>query len=123
MAHRLPGCGVCPLIKIRPLRGAPVRSWANFKPHLMTLEDQKEQFSFAYVRAVAAVAQVAVTKPTVDDDSIDLNFRKRGGGGVLRSPQIDAQIKCTEAATLTAHHLSFSLKIKNYEELRPADVL
>lgn len=40
----------------------------------MTLDQQKEQFSYAYVRAVAAVAQIAVTPPTVDDDSVDLIF-------------------------------------------------
>jgi hypothetical protein len=89
----------------------------------MTLDEQKEQFSFAYVRAVAAVAQVAATKPTIDDDSIDLNFRMRGGGGIRRSPQIDAQVKCTETVALNGPNFSFTIKIKNYDELRPTDVL
>lgn len=88
----------------------------------MTLEQQKEQFSFAYVRAVAAVAQVAVTVPEIDDDSIDLNFRRRGGGGRIRSPQVDAQIKCTSGAVLRASDFSFALDIKNYDELRPTNV-
>lgn len=89
----------------------------------MTIQDQKEQFSYAYVRAVAAVARVSVTKPEVDDDSIDLNFRTKTSGGLRRSPQIDAQVKCTEIASFSGQHLGFELKIKNYHELRPADVL
>lgn len=89
----------------------------------MTLDDQKEQFSFAYVRAVAAVAQIAVSEPTVDDDSVDLLFQRRGGGGIVRSPRVEAQVKCTGAASVTAAHVAFPLKIKNYDELRPTDVL
>jgi hypothetical protein len=89
----------------------------------MTLDDQKEQFSFAYVRAIAAVAQVAVTEPELDDDSVDLNLRFRGGVGLIRSPQLDVQVKCTASHLLDDGHLSFALKIKNYDELRPTNVL
>ena len=90
---------------------------------LMTEDDQKEQFSFAYARAVAAVAKVAVSEPSVDDDSIDLFFKVRGGGGVVRSAQLDAQVKCTEAANVNEAHVAHRLKLKNYDELRPTDVL
>ena len=89
----------------------------------MTIDDQKQQFSFAYARAVAAVARVAVDQPGVDDDSVDLSFRQRGGGGIVRSPQLDAQVKCTEAANIHPDHIAFALKLKNYEELRPINVL
>lgn len=89
----------------------------------MTIDDQKEQFSLAYARAVAAVAQISVCEPVVDDDSIDLIFQKRGGGGVVRSPRVEVQVKCTDAATITATHIVYPLKLKNYEELRPVDVL
>lgn len=43
----------------------------------MTEEQQKEQFSVAYVRAVAAVARVNTYKPEVDDDSVDIGFCAR----------------------------------------------
>lgn len=88
----------------------------------MTLDDQKEQFSFAYVRAVAATARIAVSEPAVDDDSIDLLFQQRGGGGAMRSPRVDAQVKCTEAAAVHTAHIAYPLKLKNYDELRPTNV-
>lgn len=89
----------------------------------MTIDDQKEQFSFAYARAVAAVAQVVVSEPTVDDDSVDLSFKKKGGGGAVRSPQLDVQVKCTESANIRADHIAYPLKLKNYDELRPTNLL
>ena len=89
----------------------------------MTIDDQKEQFSFAYARAVAAVAQVVVNEPTVDDDSVDLSFKKKGGGGKVRSPQLDVQVKCTESANVHANHVAYPLKLKNHEELRPTNLL
>ena len=39
---------------------------------MMDLNQCKEQFSIAYVRAVASAAGYGVQKPDVDDDSIDL---------------------------------------------------
>ena len=89
----------------------------------MTIDDQKEQFSFAYARAVAAVAKVSVSEPTVDDDSVDLEFRMKGGGVAFRSPQLAAQLKCTESASVRPDHIALSLKLKNYEELRPTNLL
>jgi hypothetical protein len=78
----------------------------------MTLDDQKEQFSFAYARAVAAVAQIAAPEPTVDDDSIALLFQQRGGGGVVRSPRVEAQVKCTDAASVHPARIAYPLKLK-----------
>jgi hypothetical protein len=89
----------------------------------MTIDDQKEQFSFAYARAVAAVAKVAVSEPAVDDDSVDLEFKLKGGGGAFRSPQLGAQVKCTETANVHQDHIAYALKLKNYEELRPTNLL
>ena len=89
----------------------------------MTIDDQKEQFSFAYARAVAAAAKVAVSEPSVDDDSVDLEFRMKGGGGAFRSPQLGAQVKCTESANVHQDHIAYALKLKNYEELRPTNLL
>lgn len=81
----------------------------------MTPTTRKEQFSIAYVHAIATAAGVAATRPTVDDDSVDLYLSARGG----RSPKIEAQLKCTENETrLIGGELSFPLPIKNYEDLR-----
>ena len=43
---------------------------------------QKEQFSQAYVQAVAACAGFGWSKPSVDDDSIDLCLHATGAAGV-----------------------------------------
>lgn len=40
----------------------------------------------------------------------------------MRSPQVDAQVKCTAAASVSATHVAYPLKIKNYDELRPTDL-
>ncbi len=63
------------------------------------LNQMKEQFSHAYVKAVAAVAGFAWYKPSVDDDSIDLGLAQRGGGGTTRSPRLEIQLKCHAMAT------------------------
>jgi hypothetical protein len=87
------------------------------------LNQRKEQFSNAYVRAVASVAGFTLAKPEVDDDSIDLIISQRGGGGTIRSPRVDVQMKCTGRNIMNNGALHFPLKIKNYEDLRVSDVL
>lgn len=91
----------------------------------MTLNDQKEHFSYAYARAISATAAVGVTKPELDDDSIDLVLLQKATGSVFRSPQLDLQVKCSEVSALSVSktHIHYPLKLKNYEELRAADVL
>ena len=61
----------------------------------MDLAQQKQEFSKAYVKAIAAAAGYATQEPTVDDDSVDLGVVARGGGGTVRSPRLDLQLKCT----------------------------
>lgn len=53
----------------------------------MTEEQQKEQFSVAYVRAVAAVAGINIYRPEVDDDSVDIGFAARAFDGLPLRPQ------------------------------------
>ncbi len=88
----------------------------------MDLNAQKEQFSVAYVRAVAAVAGYATGKFDVDDDSVDLTLAERGGRGTVRSPRLDLQLKCTDQDNLRDDRLAFELSLKNYEELRPINL-
>ncbi len=89
----------------------------------MDLSQRKEQFSFAYVRAVGATAGFGVSEPSVDDDSIDLMIASRGSGGTVKRPRLELQVKCTEAEGLTDEAFSYPLKIKNYDDLRDPDVL
>jgi hypothetical protein len=82
----------------------------------------KEQYSHSFVRAIASVAKFATYNPTVDDDSIDIGFCRKGGSGTIRSPRLEAQLKCTSADILKDDYLHFSLIKKNYDDLRIENV-
>jgi hypothetical protein len=84
---------------------------------------QKEQFSRAYIQAVAARAGFAWSAPSVDDDSVDMVLHQTGGGGTVRSPKVELQVKCKAAQTPTGDRISYSLKLKNYDDLRYTDLL
>lgn len=78
-----------------------------------------EEFSHAYIHAVASVVGCDVARANVDHDSVDITIKKRGGEGKYKSPQIDAQVKCTsQQDIINERHISFPLKIKNYNDLR-----
>ncbi len=89
----------------------------------MDISQQKQQFSLAYSHAVATVAGLALCDPRVDDDSIDVMFAQRGGSGTIRSPRLEAQLKCTKHGVTPGKNLSFDLKLKNYNDLRDANVV
>lgn len=91
--------------------------------HLMDISQRKEQYSIAYVRAVAATAGYATYKSEVDDDSIDLVLAARGGNGTFRSPRLEMQLKCTSRDVLDDNEIKYPLKVKNYDDLRPDNVL
>lgn len=84
----------------------------------MDLRQQQEQFSRAYVHAVATVAGFATYRPDVDDDSVDLGIAARGGTTTLRSPRLEAQLKCTSTGVRHDDELRFPLRLKNYDDLR-----
>ena len=86
----------------------------------MTPEQQMEQFSRAYVSAVAAAARVNVFNYAVDADSIDIGFAVRSVAGQPQSPRLEAQLKCCSLSlkqnkSKTARR--YSLKAKNHSEL------
>lgn len=72
-----------------------------------------QDFSSAYVRAISAVAGCSVTKPDVDDDSIDLILKRKREGTRIRSQQLDIQLKATYTDCLKENHVAYPLKIKN----------
>ncbi len=47
--------------------------------NLMDINQQKEQFSITYIRAIAAVACYSLYRPEIDNDSVDLGIISRGG--------------------------------------------
>jgi len=54
----------------------------------MHISQQQEQFSRAYVHAIASVAGFTIYTPQVDDDSVDLGIAQTGGRGTIRSPRL-----------------------------------
>jgi hypothetical protein len=92
----------------------------------MDLNAQKEKFSEAYVLAVAATAGYSTYKYNLDDDSVDLGIAARtipqpNGTIVTRSPRLEVQLKCTASPIPSSNHISFSLKVKNYNDLKATD--
>lgn len=89
----------------------------------MTLEQQKEQFSIAYVRAVAAAARVNIYKLEVDDDSIDIGFATRITSGRPSRPRIEAQLKCSAGIPEKNGGFRYPLLLKNYNDLSGDDLI
>ena len=84
---------------------------------------QKEQFSRAYVAAIAAQAGCNSAKPEVDDDSVDLTLKMKDLTDCKRSrSEVDIQLKCTTNGDFSQDILSYALPLKNYNDLRD-DVL
>jgi hypothetical protein len=87
----------------------------------MPITFRKEQFSRAYVAAVAAAAGYATSRPDPDIDKIDLTVHARGSEGHVRSPRVDLQLKCTEVDAGAGDALAFDLDRETYDILRAAD--
>lgn len=90
---------------------------------MMDLGQRKEQFSHAYVRAVASVAGYSASIPEVDDDSIDLVLAGRSVDGIPCRPRIELQLKCTSEDVVRADKIIYPLKRKNYDELKLTNLL
>ena len=88
-------------------------------PLRMDLNARKEQFSNAFVLAVAAVTGCSAAKPAPDIDSIDWTFSK-----VLpRRPRLDVQLKCTSNDDGRGDSIPFAPKRKNYDDLILVDLI
>jgi hypothetical protein len=83
----------------------------------MTDEQQKEQFSIAYIAAVAAAAGINRYGHEVDEDSIDMGFSVKSIAGVAQPPRLEAQLKCVTQLASDDRAFRYPLKVKNYNEL------
>jgi hypothetical protein len=80
---------------------------------------QQEQFSIAYIRAIAAAAGYSVEETGVDEDSIDCNIIQRGNEDTYPFTEIlRVQLKCTYAHKPNEQFLTYPLSLKNYNDLR-----
>ncbi|QFS52810.1 DUF4365 domain-containing protein [Nostoc sphaeroides] len=84
----------------------------------MDINQQKEQFSITYIRAIAAVAGYSLYRPEVDNDSVDLGIVSRGGTGKILSPRLELQLKCTARDILDENYIKYPLNLKNYNDLK-----
>jgi hypothetical protein len=89
----------------------------------MDVSQRQEQFSKAYVQAVAATAGYSCTTPVVDDDSVDVTIASKSSKGTIRSPRVEAQIKSWTTPLTVGEEWRYPLKIKNYDDLRVENVL
>lgn len=85
----------------------------------MSFNTQKEDFSYAYVHAVAATAGYSLQSATrrLDDSGIDATITVPGTINSKRLPRFDIQIKCTSQDILKEQTINYRLTAKNYEEL------
>lgn len=81
---------------------------------LMHPTSRMEQLSLAYIKAVASFCGYNSGKAEVDDDSIDLTISSSAG----RKAKLDLQLKASGVIDSTGESFSFSLSIKNYNDLR-----
>ncbi|MEQ8973263.1 MAG: DUF4365 domain-containing protein [Coleofasciculus chthonoplastes F3-SA18-01] len=90
----------------------------------MDINQRKEQFSYAYIYAVASTAgysfQIAA-KP-MDFDGIDIILAGGSGTGIIRYPRLELQVKCTSVNLVSHDIIRYSLPLKNYNDLRVENV-
>lgn len=89
----------------------------------MSLNTQKEDFSYAYVYAVTASAGYSLQAATrrLDLSGIDATITVPGKLNSKRLPRFDIQIKSTSLDVAKETSIKYPLSIKNYDELREVD--
>ncbi len=83
----------------------------------MDINQQKEQFSNAYLQALTSAAGYSLYKPFVDNDSVDWGIAAKGREGVVRAPRLELQLKSTSRDVLDRNTIRYPLKLKNYNDL------
>lgn len=85
----------------------------------MQLTEQQEEFSYAYIHAVASVAGYGVTKASrVEDNAgIDLTISAVGSRNLPREPSLHLQVKCTYQDVRRENQLIYSLDAQTHHRL------
>jgi hypothetical protein len=81
----------------------------------------KEEFSYAYIHAVAAAAGYSCANATrlLDMEGIDVTITAIGVQGTRRCPRIDLQVKCTSRTDIVHDDcIKYPLEVPAYEKLR-----
>jgi Domain of unknown function (DUF4365) len=80
----------------------------------------KEEFSYAYIHAVAAAAGYSCANATrlVDLEGIDITITALGFLGTRRCPRIDLQVKCTSRTDIVHDDcIKYPLEVPAYKKL------
>ena len=85
----------------------------------MYINTQKEEFSYAYINAVASAAGYSfqVAPRPLDLVGVDVTITGIASPGSRRRTRIDLQVKCTSQKLLDRDFVKIPLEIKNYDEL------
>ncbi|MGL6284520.1 MAG: DUF4365 domain-containing protein [Microcoleaceae cyanobacterium] len=86
----------------------------------MQINQQKEEFSYAYVYTISINAGYSfqITTRPLDAEGIDAVITGIGPMGSIRHPRLDLQIKSTSQNLIDGEYIKFPLTKKNYDELR-----
>lgn len=82
---------------------------------------QKQAFSVAYARAVAARAAFGYSTPEIDLDCVDATITGHIDARTPRGPRLDLQLKCTSRDLLRDDGVHFSLEVAHYDQLRSTE--
>lgn len=85
----------------------------------MFITTQKEEFSYAYISAVASTAGYSfqIAPRPLDMVGVDVTITGLVFPGSRRRTRLDLQLKCTSQDILDNENIKFPLEIKNYNEL------
>lgn len=86
---------------------------------MMNLTQRMEEFSRAYIAAVSAHAGFQISRPGVDDDSVDGIILSKQG----KRPRIEFQVKSTGQNLFRDENIAFPLSLKNYTDLRTETII
>ena len=86
----------------------------------MYITTQKEEFSYAYINAIASAAGYSfqIASRPLDQAGVDITITGLIIPTSRRRTRLDIQVKCTSRSLLESHAIKYPLDIKNYEELR-----
>jgi hypothetical protein len=79
---------------------------------------QKEEFSVAYVHAIASVAGFALERYKVDNDSADVVIRSDLEYDGYDQPRVEIQVKSTAKLVERKGVLTYDVPANNYQALR-----
>lgn len=82
-----------------------------------------EQFSEAYITAVASAAGCKVQRWGVDDECVDVVIGRRSAPGcAVVSPRLEVQLKATTSRCRRSGHVAYPVDIATYDALRMDNV-